>query len=320
MKTCPVCTSEAGEEAFFCESCGYDYLTGAKPRDLPESVAGTVQDTAAEEPVVEEPELDQEAPARPVSVLEISAEEVDHSRENVLYLPEVTPPESGLAPPPAAPAVALEIATPQVQTAAPVADQIYDAPPGQQIATEPPAAPPQQVAPASAGTPARHSPVQQTEPPIEPAVRPDNPEARPEAPAQPAKPPASWVAEIWIDPEWYRIQQAPDQLPSPGQPVIVGLRQRQIIIGRHSPSNKPDIDCGTDSGVSRRHAALTFDGQRWFIEDAGSSNGTYIGQVDHALPTEPITGRVELGPHQRVYVGSWTRIVVRPALLEEGRL
>lgn len=132
--------------------------------------------------------------------------------------------------------------------------------------------------------------------------------------------PARWVAEVWIDPEWYRLQQAPEQLPSPGQPMIQALRKPTIVIGRTSAAGRPDLDCVTDTGVSRRQAALTTDGSRWFVEDLGSSNGTYLGQVDQPLPTQPISGRVELGPHDRIYVGSWTRIVVRPALVQEAQL
>lgn len=136
----------------------------------------------------------------------------------------------------------------------------------------------------------------------------------------PRSQPAQWVCEVWIDPEWYRIQQAPDPLPSPGQPAILAVRSTTVMIGRNAPQNRPDIICGTDSGVSRQHAKLTFDGSRWFIEDLGSSNGTYIGQVDQALPTEPISHRTELRPHNRVYVGSWTRLVIRPALVQEADL
>lgn len=132
--------------------------------------------------------------------------------------------------------------------------------------------------------------------------------------------PARWVAEIWIDPEWYRVQQAPEQLPSPGQPIIRALRKQAIVIGRATSSGRPDLDSVTDTGVSRRQAALTTDGSRWFIEDLGSSNGTYIGQVDQPMPTTPISGRVELSPQDRIYIGSWTRIVVRPALVQEADL
>jgi len=98
-------------------------------------------------------------------------------------------------------------------------------------------------------------------------------------------------------------------------PVIVPLDMRSLLVGRRSVSRNitPQIDCGADSGVSRRHAQLTTDGQRWWVEDLQSSNGTYIGGAGEALPTTPITPgqRVELEDDDRIYVGAWTRIVVR---------
>jgi len=141
--------------------------------------------------------------------------------------------------------------------------------------------------------------------------------ATPEAPG-----PAEWVAEVWIDPDWYAGQDSPDQLPSPGLPRVVGLRKRASLIGRPSRSRgiTPDLDCEPDTGVSRRHAELLTDGSRWWVEDLGSSNGTYVGQAGEALPVDPIAGRTELGPDARVYVGSWTRIVVRRAAPDEADL
>ena len=149
-----------------------------------------------------------------------------------------------------------------------------------------------------------------------PASEPD------EEPAQiEEKPRTKWVAEVWIDPEWYRTQSSPDQLPSPGQPEIIGLHEDVIAIGRPTAEQpSPQINCATDSGVSRQHARLISDGKRWWVEDAGSSNGTFVGVIDQTLPAESITGRVEIGPHHRVYVGSWTRIVVRAALVQESDL
>ena len=180
----------------------------------------------------------------------------------------------------------------------------------------------QRPAPAPMGGPprpqARPRPVadDEVQSTIDIPVRRPVPEAPPVLPTRDGT--TKWVAEIWIDPEWYRVQQPPEQLPSPGQPIIRGLRKTTIVIGRSSSGAVPDIDCITDTGVSRRQAALTTDGIRWFIEDLGSSNGTYVGQVDQPMPTQPIQGRVELGHHDRIYVGSWTRIVVRPALTQES--
>jgi hypothetical protein len=138
------------------------------------------------------------------------------------------------------------------------------------------------------------------------------------APANPSPPPAaSWVAEIWIDPDWYAEQQSTDPLPSPGLPTVTPLRHTSILIGRASRSRgiHPDLDLGTDTGISRRHAQLTTDGTRWFVEDLGSSNGTYVGGALGALPTTPVPPgqKVEVRPDERLYVGAWTRIVLRKA-------
>jgi hypothetical protein len=126
-----------------------------------------------------------------------------------------------------------------------------------------------------------------------------------------------WVAEVWIDPDWYVEQKSTDPLPSPGVPQVVPLRSTSILIGRASRSRgiTPDIDLSSDNGISRRHAQLTTDGTRWFVEDLGSSNGTYVGSSLTAMPTTavPPGQKQEIAPDDRVYLGAWTRIVVRRA-------
>jgi hypothetical protein len=126
-----------------------------------------------------------------------------------------------------------------------------------------------------------------------------------------------WVAEIWIDPDWYVDQKSTDPLPSPGLPRVVRLQNTSVLIGRASRSRNitPDIDLSSDDGISRRHAQLTTDGTRWWIEDLGSSNGTYVGGNVGALPTTPLPPgqKQEISADDRIYVGAWTRIVVRRA-------
>ena len=126
---------------------------------------------------------------------------------------------------------------------------------------------------------------------------------------------AAWVAEIWIDPDWYADQASTDPLPSPGLPQVVPLRNSSILIGRASKSRNisPDIDLSSDTGISRRHAQLTSDGSRWWVEDLGSSNGTYVGGALDALPKIPVsTGqKQEVRTGDRIYLGAWTRLVVR---------
>jgi hypothetical protein len=130
-----------------------------------------------------------------------------------------------------------------------------------------------------------------------------------------------WVAEMWIDPAWYQLQESPDPLPSPGLPEVIPLRGGSLLIGRTSNSRNihPEIDCESDSGVSRRQAQLTTDGRRWWVEDLDSANGTFVGPASGALPEDPIPVGVkrELAVDDRVYVGAWTRLVIRPATDEE---
>ncbi|GAA1888538.1 FHA domain-containing protein [Lapillicoccus jejuensis] len=150
-----------------------------------------------------------------------------------------------------------------------------------------------------------------------PDTEPDEPVAAP----APAEPVVQWVAEVWVDPAWYEGQEAEEPLPSPGLPTVVPLTKRSNLVGRVSASRNivPDVDCTSDTGVSRRHAQLTTDGRRWFVEDLGSSNGTYVGPAAGPLPIDPIAvgPRTELSDDDRVYVGAWTRIVVREATEEE---
>lgn len=141
----------------------------------------------------------------------------------------------------------------------------------------------------------------------------------PVAPADPLAPPleAGWMAEVWIDPDWYADQDSDDPLPSAGVPTVVALRTRSILVGRTSRSRNihPDIDLTTDTGISRRHCQFTTDGTRWWVEDLGSSNGTYVGGATGGLPQQPIPPgeKREIAPDDKIYLGAWTRIVIRKA-------
>jgi hypothetical protein len=142
-------------------------------------------------------------------------------------------------------------------------------------------------------------------------------------PAPPVAPELAvgWVLEVWVDPDWYASQESDDPCPSPGLPETVPLRLQSLLIGRPSVSRgiHPDIDLGSDPGVSRRQTQLTTDGSRWWVEDLESSNGTYVGSASGPLPAKPVPPgqRRELAEGDRVYVGAWTRLVVRRATAEE---
>lgn len=124
---------------------------------------------------------------------------------------------------------------------------------------------------------------------------------------------APWVAEVWVDPQWYECQSSPDRLPAFGPPTVVPLHGSQVLIGRHSEvkATTPHIDCDGDAGVSRRHAQLTRRGPGWVVEDLGSANGTYVSRTIGEIPDEPIEFGHALESGHVLYLGSWTRIVLR---------
>jgi hypothetical protein len=138
-----------------------------------------------------------------------------------------------------------------------------------------------------------------------------------------ADPGADWVAEVWIDPDWFAFQDSAGGCATSGPPTIVPIRGTTVLVGRPSKSRgiTPDIDCAGDGAVSHRHAQLTLDHDRWYVEDLGSTNGTFVGAPGEALPTNPLEPRQrhELDDDERVYVGAWTRIMVRRATDDERR-
>ena len=141
----------------------------------------------------------------------------------------------------------------------------------------------------------------------------------PEVPVAPAV--GRWVVEVWVDPAWHTESQSADPLPSAGPPRTVVLTGRSALVGRPSTSRNihPDVDCAEDTGVSRRHAQLTTDGTRFWVEDLESANGTFVGASGAPLPKDPVAvgAKHELDADDRVYVGAWTRLVVRPATEDE---
>ena len=56
--------------------------------------------------------------------------------------------------------------------------------------------------------------------------------------------------------------------------VVVHIRKTTTTVGRHHSSDVV-ID---DPSVSRRHAEITYSGDRYFVSDLGSKNGTFVNQ------------------------------------------
>lgn len=74
--------------------------------------------------------------------------------------------------------------------------------------------------------------------------------------------------------------------------VRAELNQEVLLIGR-GPDAAIRLD---DDYVSTRHARIAQNGSEWFVEDLGSTNGTYIGANRVTQPTT-------IGPGLQVRVG-----------------
>jgi serine phosphatase RsbU (regulator of sigma subunit)/pSer/pThr/pTyr-binding forkhead associated (FHA) protein len=83
------------------------------------------------------------------------------------------------------------------------------------------------------------------------------------------------------------------QGPNPGKPYT--LDPKRSLIGR-----RPDSTVFLESlAVSREHARVLCEGGAFFVEDAGSSNGTFVNG-------HKVTGRVALTEHDRLQIGPYT--------------
>lgn len=129
---------------------------------------------------------------------------------------------------------------------------------------------------------------------------------------------AEWVAEVWIDHAWAARTDSEQPVPETGLPTVVRLSRDNVVIGRTNLERgmHPDLDAGTDAGVSIRHAQLTTDGHRWWVEDLDTSNGTFVTTVGMDLPETPIERgqRIRVDEDDRIYLGGWTRIMLRRVL------
>ena len=74
--------------------------------------------------------------------------------------------------------------------------------------------------------------------------------------------------------------------------ATAGLDRAPILIGRGTDA-AIRLD---DDYVSTRHARIASSGDQWFVEDLGSTNGTYIGSVRITQPTTITLGtQVRIG-------------------------
>ncbi len=90
-----------------------------------------------------------------------------------------------------------------------------------------------------------------------------------------------------------RVQIRLEHLSGPEDGKIVGFSKERVRIGRGEDA---DLVLAHDETVSRHHADVVREGEKLFVEDAGSTHGTFVDG-------QRISGRAELRPGSIMRVG-----------------
>ncbi|AFZ02424.1 FHA domain-containing protein [Calothrix sp. PCC 6303] len=287
---CPSCGATVQADASFCGQCGFNLRAAAAtavvappPTEIPLEVpplAGFDPLIPPQPVVVTAPIIPPESSTLPPTVVTPQVQPI--GSETVASLPVVEPPPT-VAPEPVAAPVAPE------PVAAPVAPEPVAAP----VAPEPVAAEPEiTIAPDPEPVAAISEP--------EITIAPDpEPVAEVEAPAMPAA--EAEITSLPVTPT--QLQQITALLIHIQSDRQIELPQNLSVIhiGKTNDRIPPDIDISgfpNSEVVSRIHADIRIEGDAYYIEDAGSSNGTYVNN----LPLLP-GNRHRLRPGDRVGLG-----------------
>ncbi len=256
--SCPSCGATVQADASFCGQCGYNLRAAA----------------AAFAPTV--------APDIPLEVPPLVAPEPLVQAQPIVVTAPASTPDAPLPP--------TVVAAPEPQLAA---TEISAPAPS---VTSPPIAPPPTITPEPVA--AEPEPVAAEPEPV--AAEPEPVAAEPEMPIATAEPVA--VAPT-PSPSRTQLQQITAQLVHIQSDREIELPQNLSVIHIGKPNDRipPDVDVSGFSNseiVSRIHADIRVEADAYYIEDVGSSNGTYINN----LPLLP-GNRHRLRPGDRVGLG-----------------
>ena len=117
-------------------------------------------------------------------------------------------------------------------------------------------------------------------------------------------------ARVPAGPRGERRERAKKQKPAKAPPKRRGSPTHVLVVEGANSGERADLDQapvligrGTDAAirldddyVSTRHARIASSGDQWFVEDLGSTNGTYVGTARITQPTTLSLGtRVRIG-------------------------
>lgn len=261
---CPSCGATVQADAAFCGQCGFNLRANAAAP--PTAVAPTVA-----------PDVPLEVP--PLVTPDPLVELIQPDPLAIANPPAAsTLPPTAVAVPPEVPPVAPSPVAVEITPAQPVVS-------GQGIPTPPPE--PEPVAAMPEPEPVAAAP----EPEPEPVPDPPAPEPVAAAPA-----PA-------VSPARTQLQQVTASLFHVQSNMNIELPQTLSVIHIGKPNDRipPDVDVSgfpNSEIVSRIHADIRVEGDAHYIEDVGSSNGTYINN----LPLLP-GNRHRLRPGDRISLG-----------------
>lgn len=269
--SCPSCGATVQADASFCGQCGFNLRAAAVGTPAPAVVPPTVaSETPVEAPPLVPPETVVPQPivvtAPPVPLLVPDAEPLPPTAVTANETPQYQPaPPNNPVP---------TVAAPPITTSPPIV-----VPPPTIVPEPEPVAPPPEPEPEPVA--AIPEPLAEPEP------------VAPEPVAAPAPAPTSRT----------QLQQITSRLVHVQSEQTIELPQNIPVIHIGKPNDRipPDIDVSGFSNseiVSRIHADIRVEADAYYIEDVGSSNGTYINN----LPLLP-GNRHRLRPGDRIGLG-----------------
>ena len=80
-----------------------------------------------------------------------------------------------------------------------------------------------------------------------------------------------------------------------GKTRSVGVNGQKAVLGRKSRKQKPDVDLNPDKSVSRRHAVIWTEEGKFWIEDLGSTLGTYVNGLRRPRHEVKFGDKIQVG-------------------------